>query len=54
MALFLNSPAVRLGVFLNALNIRIIKVDKVNQSDGQEEGPSFSKRSGARELHNLV
>ena len=42
------------GNFLNALNIKLIKAEKRNQSDKRDEGPSFTKRSGVRELRNLV
>ena len=42
------------GNFLNALNIRLIKADRKNRCDNHDAGPSSTKRSGVRELRNLV
>ena len=42
------------GSFLSALNIKLIKADNENRCDNRDAGPSFSKRSGVRELRNLV
>ena len=42
------------GHFLNSLNIKLIMANKEKGSGRREEVPSVSKRSGARELCNLV
>ena len=42
------------GNFLSALNIKLIKAVKETSCDNRDAGPSFSKRSGARELRNLI
>ena len=39
---------------LNALDIKLITVDKENRSDNRAKGTSLSKRNGVRELRNLV
>ena len=42
------------GSFLSALNIKLVKTDSETLCDKSGAGPSFTKRSGARELRNLV
>lgn len=42
------------GRFLDALNIKLITTDREHRCDKRDEGPSFTKRSRVRELHNLV
>ena len=49
-----NMPSDECGRFLSALNIKLITTHKENNCDNQEVGPSCSKRSGVRELRNLV
>ena len=42
------------GSFLSALNIKLVKADNEDRCDNSDAGPSFTKRSGVRELRNLV
>ena len=54
-----NGPQVNLssmedGSFLSALNIKLVKADSEYRCDNSDAGPLFTKRSGVRELRNLV
>ena len=42
------------GRFLSDLNVKLITAVMENPSDNRDAGPSCSKRSGVRELRNLV
>ena len=42
------------GIFLSDLNFKLITTGMENPRDNRDAGPSCSKRSGVRELRNLV
>ena len=50
----LNLSCDNIGRLLNSLNISLITADKGKGCDNREIDPSINKRSGARELRNLV